>query len=153
MGLPEWRAFVKKWAPEHNTTYICAISNKQCQDEYHAKYGTLSMPKREPAMRTATTQHATLSSIKSKPFSTRTHEGQEMLMMMPRRNPATRTATPQYATLSAMKEHPYTEAKKKFKVGQRIPMTPEAKRALAENAQRKKAEALLKAAMKKKKPK
>lgn len=96
MGIAEWRAFVKEWGKRNNVRYICAISDPRCSEEYHAQKGdVISMPKREPAMRTATTQYATLSSIKAQP---------------------------------------YTEAKKKFKVGQRIPMTPEAKRDLAQRA-------------------
>jgi len=161
MGLAEWREFVKGWGERNNVRYICAISDPRCAAEYHAQKGdVISMPKREPATRTATKEYATIDSIKIYPASTKTVKPpvrrvpEEMLLMMPRREPATRTSLETYSTIEpVMGEVPFTEAKKKFKVGQRVPMTPEAKRALAEHGKRKKAEALLAAALKKKRPK
>jgi len=153
MGLAEWREFVKGWGERNNVRYICAISDPRCAAEYHAEMGNV-MPKREPAMRTATTQYATIEPKRKYPASTRTVPvSEEMLLMMPRREPATRTAITTYSTIEPIRALPFTEAKKKFKVGQRIPMTPEAKRALAEHGRRKKQEALLAAALKKKRPK
>lgn len=84
---------------------------------------------------TSSLVHSPKSTIEPKrkyPASTRTVQvPEEMLLMMPRREPATRTAITTYSTIEPIRGAvPFTEAKKKFKVGQRIPMTPEAKRAL-----------------------
>jgi hypothetical protein len=150
MGLAEWREFVKGWGERNNVRYICAISDPRCSKEYHEKMGHV-MPKREPAMRTATKQYATMESIKIYPASIKTVKPpvrrvpEEMMLMMSRREPATRTAITTYSTIEPiMGAVPFTEARKKFKVGQRVPMSPAAKIALAEHAKRKKAEALKK---------
>ena len=37
--MSRWIEWVKKWAKDNNTTYGCALSEKDCSASYRAKYG------------------------------------------------------------------------------------------------------------------
>ena len=39
-GANKWTAWVKEWAEKNDVTYSCAVSIPECNQEYHAKYGT-----------------------------------------------------------------------------------------------------------------
>ena len=39
-GANKWTAWVREWAEKNDVTYSCAVSIPECNQEYHAKYGT-----------------------------------------------------------------------------------------------------------------
>ena len=39
-GANKWTAWVKEWAEKNNVTYSCAVSIPECNEQYHAHYGT-----------------------------------------------------------------------------------------------------------------
>lgn len=35
-----WVDWIRQWAKDHNTSYGCALTQPECREEYHRKYGT-----------------------------------------------------------------------------------------------------------------
>lgn len=57
-GANKWTTWVKEWAEKNDVTYSCAVSIPECNQEYHAKYGTRPSKKtleRQQARKDATT--------------------------------------------------------------------------------------------------